>query len=164
MKLNITKEMALLEGMTVRQLQERYVEVFGEPVRSRHRQYLIRRIAWRLQANAEGGLSERAMRRAEELAHDADVRLTPPKWARLPRTDPPRHTTTVPVAVSKDPRLPSIGSQITRLYKGKTIAVTVLSDGFEYLGDRYRSLTAVARAVTGSHMNGFRFFGLESKE
>ena len=39
----------------------------------------------------------------------------------------------------------------------------VLADGFEYLGERYRSLTAVAKAVTGSHMNGFRFFGLEAK-
>lgn len=78
MSLNIEKEVAALEQMTVGQLQDRYVEVFGELVRSRHRQYLIRRIAWRIQANAEGGLSERARQRAEELADDADVRLTPP--------------------------------------------------------------------------------------
>ena len=79
MILNIAKEVATLEQLTVGQLQDRYVEVFSEPVRSRHRQYLIRRIAWRLQANAEGGLSERALRRAEELADNADVRLTPPR-------------------------------------------------------------------------------------
>ena len=60
MSLNIVKEVAALEQMTVGQLQDRYVEVFGELVRSRHRQYLIRRIAWRMQVNAEGGLSERA--------------------------------------------------------------------------------------------------------
>ncbi len=164
MGLNIEKEVAFLERMTVGQLQERYVEVFGEPVRSRHRQYLIRRIAWRLQANAEGGLTERALRRADELANDADVRLTPPKWTRPPKSDRASGSRTVPVAVSKDQRLPSIGSQITRLYKGRTIDVTVLASGFEYLGERYRSLTAVAKAITGSHMNGFRFFGLESKE
>ncbi len=81
MKLNIAKELAVLEQMAVGQLQQRYVEVFGEPVRSRHKQYLIRRIAWRLQANAEGGLSERALRRAKELANVADVRVTPPKIA-----------------------------------------------------------------------------------
>ena len=69
MKLNLAKELAVLEKMTVGQLQQRYAEVFRETVRSRHRQYLIRRIAWRLQANAEGGLSERALRRAEELAY-----------------------------------------------------------------------------------------------
>jgi hypothetical protein len=64
MKLNLAKELAALKQMTVGQLQQQYVEVFGEPVRSRHKQYLIRRIAWRLQANAEGGLSERALRRS----------------------------------------------------------------------------------------------------
>ena len=83
MSLNMKKELAALEQMTVGQLQERYIEVFGEPVRSRHKQYLIRRIAWRLQANAEGGLSERALRRAEELAIVADVDLKDIRCARL---------------------------------------------------------------------------------
>ncbi|HKQ49904.1 MAG TPA: DUF2924 domain-containing protein [Phycisphaerae bacterium] len=164
MKLNVPKELAALEQMTVGQLQDRYVEVFGEAVRSRHRHYLIRRIAWRLQANAEGGLSERALRRAEELADDADVRTTPPRAANGVALARPGNTTVVRVAVAADPRLPTAGSQITRKYKGRTIAVTVLGDGFEYLGDRYRSLTAVAKTITGSHMNGFRFFGLEAKE
>lgn len=52
--LDIIKEVAAFERMTVGELQDRYVEVLGEPVRSRHRRYLVRRIAWRLQANAEG--------------------------------------------------------------------------------------------------------------
>jgi len=164
MSLNINKEVAALEQMTVGQLQDRYVEVFGEPVRSRHRQYLIRRIAWRLQANAEGGLSERTLRRAEELADDADVRLTPPRSAAVVQQERPvSGLTLVRVPVTTDPRLPPPGGQITRRYKGRTIIVTVLADGFEYLGDRYRSLSAVAKAITGSHMNGFRFFGLEAK-
>jgi len=161
--LSIQKEVAALEQMTVGQLQDRYVEVFGEPVRSRHRQYLIRRIAWRLQANAEGGLSVRALHRAEELADEADVRLTPPRWATLARQVRPAAETTVRVPVAADPRLPPPGGQITRKYKGRTITVTVLADGFEYLGERYRSLTAVAKAITGSHMNGFRFFALEAR-
>jgi len=162
MSLNITKEVAAVEQMTVGQLQDRYVEVFGEPVRSRHRQYLIRRIAWRLQANAEGGLSERALRRAEELADD-DVRLTPPRWATLANHEHPVESSVVRVLVSTDPRLPSPGSQITRKYKGRTITVTVPADGFEYLDERYRSLTAIAKAITGSHMNGFRFFKMDGK-
>jgi len=163
MSLNIEKEVAALEQMTVGRLQDRYVEVFSEPVRSRHRQYLIRRIAWRLQANAEGGLSERALRRAEELADDADVRLTPPRWATVGNRERPVGANVVRVPVAKDSRLPMVGSQITRKYKGRSITVTVLSDGFEYLGERYRSLTAVAKAITGSHINGFRFFGMEGK-
>jgi hypothetical protein len=164
MSLNMAKEVAALEQMTVGQLQDRYAEVFGEPVRSRHRQYLIRRIAWRLQANHEGGLSERARCRAEELADEADVRVTPPRAATV--ANPERSVgsnVVVRVPVAKDSRLPGVGSQITRKYKGRTIIVTVLADGFEYLGDRYRSLTAVAKVITGAHMNGFRFFGLEDR-
>lgn len=155
MKLNIAKEVTALEQMTVGQLQQRYVEVFGEPVRSRHKQYLIRRIAWRLQANAEGGLSERALRRAEELANIADVRVTPPRVANGATT-----STTAPPTSATDRRLPPAGTAITRRYKGRTISVIVLPNGFDYDGERYKSLSAVAKAVTGSHMNGFRFFNI----
>jgi len=163
MSLNMKKEVAALEAMTVGQLHERYVEVFGEPVRSRHKKYLIRRIAWRLQANAEGGLSERALRRAEELANPADVRVTPPRSAPADHQQRLAGAKSVRVRVAADPRLPQVGSQITRKYKGRTITVTALADGFEYLGEHYRSLTAVAKVITGSHINGFRFFGLEGK-
>ena len=156
MKLNLAKELATLERMTVGELQQRYVEVFCEPVRSRHKQYLVRRIAWRLQANAEGGLSERALRRAEGLANVADARVTPPRTA----TDA---SAAVVPASAVDRRLPPAGTAITRRYKGRTISVIVLADGFEYDGERYKSLSAVAKAITGSHINGFRFFGLEGK-
>lgn len=71
---NIEKELAVLERMTVGQLQERYVEVFGEPVRSRHRQYLIRRLGWRLQANAEGKVTD--MSELARLAHVTQPRMT----------------------------------------------------------------------------------------
>ena len=61
--------------MTVGQLRQKYIEVFGEESRSNQRQLLFRRIAWRIQANACGGLSERARRRALEIANDADLRI-----------------------------------------------------------------------------------------
>ena len=163
MSINIAKEVATLEQMTVGQLQDRYVEVFGEAVRSRHRRYLIRRIAWRLQANAEGGLSERALRRAEELANEADVRVTPPRGAPLAVGERPTASGVARARVATDARLPPPGTTITRKYKGRTLLVTVLADGFEFEGQRYRSLTAVAKAITGSHMNGFRFFALEDR-
>jgi hypothetical protein len=149
--------------MSVGQLHDRYVEVFGEPVRSRHRQYLIRRIAWRLQANAEGGLSERARQRAEELADVADARVTPPRSNDPTNGTRQGLTSSRGVHIKADPRLPQVGAQITRKYKGRTITITALPDGFEYLGERYRSLTAVAKVITGTHVNGFRFFGLEGK-
>ncbi len=158
MSLSIQKDLAALERMTVGELHARYVQVCGEAVRSRHRAYLIRRIAWRLQANAEGGLSERALRRAEQLANLADARTTPPRAATPAGNGP-----TVRVRVASDGRLPPPGTAITRKYKGRTISLTVLPDGFEYLGERYRSLSAVAKAITGCHMNGYRFFHLEGQ-
>ncbi|MBP7748472.1 MAG: DUF2924 domain-containing protein [Phycisphaerae bacterium] len=161
MSLEVETQLAALENMSVGELHERYEDVFGEPSRSRHRRYLIRRIAWRLQANAEGGLTERALQRAAELANDADVRVMPPRHGAKPLVAPPAAgAAVVRVPVTTDSRLPAPGAAITRKYKGRTINVVVLPDGFEYDGQRYKSLSAVTTAITGSHMNGFRFFRL----
>ena len=73
------KEIEALSRMTVGQLRQKYLEVFGEESRSNHKQFLFRRIAWRIQALAEGGLSERARRRALEIANDADLRIRAPR-------------------------------------------------------------------------------------
>lgn len=158
--MNIAKELAALEQMPVSELVRRYEDVCGETVRTRNRQYLIRRIAWRLQASSEGGLTVRALNRAAELADPGDARVTPPR-AR-PSAEPARLPARV-TTVHSDPRLPPTGTAITRMYKGKTLSVTVRPDGFEYAGEMYKSLSAVAKVITGSHMNGFRYFGLEAK-
>jgi hypothetical protein len=156
--LNVAKEVAAMERMTVGQLRTKYTDVFGEPTNGRNKRWLIKRIAWRMQANAEGDLSERARRRALELANDADLRMTPPR-GRKSAQDPESQTVTIvrPVATATD-LFP--GTALTRQYKGQTVRVTVLADGFEYLGERYKSLSAVAKAVTGQHWNGRLFFGL----
>jgi len=159
MQLDIDAEVANLQAMSTGELAKRYAEVFGEQARSRHKAYLIRRIAWRMQALADGDLSERARRRAKELANDADVRVTPPKShpvAKASRSGP-----SVNASVASDSRLPVPGGAIVRKYKGRQIRVVVRKDGFEYDGQRYKSLSGVAKAITGSHCNGFRFFGLE---
>ena len=69
METTIREEIEALRHMTVAQLKKKYTEVFGEETRSHHKHFLFRRIAWRIQALAEGGLSERARRRALEIAH-----------------------------------------------------------------------------------------------
>ena len=153
------EDLARLEDLSTSALVERYAELFGEQTRTRHRAYLIRKIAWRMQALAEGDLSERARRRAEELANDADVRVTPPKSEREQLAP-----TKLYVGAPTDSRLPAAGTTIVRKYKGNTIRVHVVADGFEYEGEHYTSLTAVAKAITGTHCNGFRFFGLEAKQ
>ena len=81
-KMNETQIREQIEGLrhrTVGQLKDKYREAFGETSRSGHKQFLFRRIAWRIQANAWGGLSERARRRALEIANDADLRIRAPK-------------------------------------------------------------------------------------
>ena len=151
-----------MKRMTTRQLRDRYEEVFGEACRSNHKQWLIKRIAWRLQANEEGDLSERARRRAMELANDADLRMkAPPQKKAEPAPAARKVTGTVPQR--HDDRIPMPGTILTREYKGRTVQVTVLPDGFEYEGEVHQSLSAVAKAVTGSHTSGFLFFRLNSK-
>jgi hypothetical protein len=157
-KLNIAKEVAALRRMTTSQLRARYAETFGETTGANNKVWLIKRIAWRLQALAEGDLSERARRRAAELANDADIRLSPPK---APADPPPAERTVTEVLQFKtDHRLPPPGTVITRPYKGENLQVKVLADGFEFEGQVYKSLSAVAKAITGTHCNGYHFFRL----
>ncbi|MBL8763791.1 MAG: DUF2924 domain-containing protein [Phycisphaerae bacterium] len=73
--LNVGQKVSELRRMTVGELRREYAEVFGEPTRSFHKEFLVRRIAWRLQARVEGDLSEQARKRAVELAHDASSSL-----------------------------------------------------------------------------------------
>jgi len=158
MGLNVAKEVAAMERMTVPELRARYAEVFGEECRSRHKQLLVKRIAWRLQALTGGDLSERARMRAAELANDADLRLHAPTPKKAASAGLTAAGTLVAAA---DNHRPLPGTVLRREYKGRTVHVMVLDKGFEYEGDVYRSLTAVAKAVTGSHWNGYLFFGLK---
>ena len=154
----IDKVVRDLSRMTVAHLRDRYGEVFGEAARSFNKQHLIKRIAWRLQALREGDLSERARQRARELANDADLRIRPP--AAPAETSSNGGTATSTFRVEADGGLPMPGALLTRKYKGRTIQVRVLERGFEFGGEVYRSLSAVAKAVTGSHWNGRLFFDL----
>ena len=160
MTLNIHKETASLRKMTLTQLREKYADTFGESTRSRHKAFLIRRILWRLQANVEGDLSARARQRAKELAIGADVRLTAPRTQTIDETG---STQVAALQLSQDTRLPMPGAILTREYKGVMIEVRVLPQGFEYEGEIYRTLSAVAKKVTGNHWNGYHFFRLGKK-
>jgi hypothetical protein len=151
---SLAKELAALERMTAAELRDKYAAVFGEPAASGNRAWLARRVGWRMQALAEGDLSDRARARAAELARDADLRLSAPKE----QPEPAAHA--APIAAVLDPRLPGVGTVLTRRYKGAEVRVKIAADGFEYAGDRYGSLSAVAKAVTGTHTNGFLFFRL----
>ena len=155
MELNIVNEVAALRRLSVGQLRLRFAELFGETTRASNRTWLVKRIVWRMQALAEGDLCERARRRAAELARDADLRLNPPQ-SQANATAPPSASISAPAPI--DPRLPPPGTILTRPYKGQLVHVQVLTEGFAYGGRVYASLSAVAKAITGSHTNGYLFF------
>jgi hypothetical protein len=150
---SIRHEIDHLRHKTVAELKVRYLDVFGDSSRSNHKQFLVRRIAWRLQALAEGDLSQRARERALRLAHDADLRLSAPRGSSVMATMAGRH---------RDVRLPKPGTILSRTFRDQNITVHVLEKGFRYEGAVYRSLSAVARHISGTHWNGFAFFQLPS--
>jgi Protein of unknown function (DUF2924) len=159
MNSDLAHELAALGQLTVSGLRARYAELFGDETRVGNKVWLIRRIAWRLQALAEGDLSQRARQRAAELAQEADIRLSPPRSAALMPV--PAAATTESGLQRKSPsRLPPPGTIITRPYKGETLQVRVLRHGLEFEGTLYPSLSAVAKAITGSHCSGHLFFRL----
>ena len=145
-----------LRNMNVAELRRQYEDLFGEQSKSANKQYLFRRIAWRMQADACGGLSERAQRRAEEIADDRDLRT------RLPADFLARETWASGRS-RRDWRIPCPGTLLTRKYDRRQIVVKVLEDGFEYESRHYTSLSAIAREVTGTRWNGLLFFGLTER-
>jgi hypothetical protein len=142
-------EIAGLRTKTLPELVRQYQEVFGKEPRVRQREYLWKRIAWKLQEQRFGGLSNAAKKRLDELI--AEIRLPPLDDQR---------TVTGRLKAPPPPREPGVGSVVTRQYKGREIAAKRLTNGYEYEGVSYKSLTAVAFAVTGQHWNGRLFFGL----
>lgn len=156
---SLKSELASLANLSPAQLRDKYQQVFGEPTRSGNKPFLVKRLAWRIQSLAEGGLSARAKARAAELARDADIRMTIP---RAPQASGTGTQGTSATLQTRDRRLPMPGAILTRSHRGRTIEVTVLPKGFEFDGQVYRSLSAVAKAVTGSHWNGHLFFGLKN--
>ena len=152
-----------LQRLNVSALRRKYQEVFSEESRSFNKEFLFRRIAWRLQANAEGGLSERARHRAAEIVDDSDLRTRAPK-VFLPSQVPVNVTWTADRTQSRrDQRLPPPGTLLTRRTVNRLIVVKVLEEGFEFETRRYRSLSAIAREVTGTRWNGLLFFGLAER-
>ena len=156
----VLMEIEGLRRASLADLRNRFQEVFQEEARSRHREHLFRRIAWRLQALAEGDLSERARARAHQIAQDADLRKVAPRDFLTVEGEPVR---TMPGDLNRgnrDRRLPLPGTLLSRKWKGRTILVEVLAMGFQYETRHYPSLSSIAVAVTGTRWNGLAFFGL----
>lgn len=156
---SIVGEIGRLRKMSVAQLRVRWLELYGEESRSRNKDFLFRRLAWRIQEVAFGGLTDAARSRMVQLAP-----------ATFIRSQVPPSLTAAGLAASspgpsplRDPRLPAPGSIIVREYRGQTLRLNVLDDGFELGGVHYGSLSEAARVVTGQRWNGPLFWGLTKR-
>lgn len=146
---SILEEITELRSMTVPALVERYTTAFGKPPRVKHKEWLWKRIAWKLQEQRLGGLSKVAKARLESLIAQIDIRI-----------DRSEATTTLRDCAAG---MPEAGTVLTRRWRGQEVRVTVLERGFDHEGVVYRSLSAVAKAITASHWNGKLFFGLSKR-
>lgn len=163
---SIAAQIVALTHLSVAELRVKWKEVFGEETTQRHKQYLVKRIAWELQRQAEGvELSPEAKARLHELQEE--FRTSPPEtWFKGARHNrAPRPSTPTRTRPVRSGGAPKAGTTLTRDYKGQRIVVTVRGDReFEWRGNVYKSLSAAAKAITGSHCSGVAFFGLNKKE
>jgi hypothetical protein len=155
----VLMEIESLRRASMADLRKKYQEVFQGETRCTHREHLFRRIAWRLQALAEGDLSERARGRANEIAQDSDLRINAPRDFFTVGGEQVQ-TTRDQNRRQQDRRLPLPGALLNRKWKGRTVLVEVLAGGFRYENRHYSSLSAIATEITGTRWNGVAFFGL----
>jgi hypothetical protein len=132
-----------LPNMTRIQLFDNWARVVGKPViPGASHELLVTIIAWHLQARQHGGLTPAVQRKLERLAAAIDRGESIRPLTALDRLRP--------------------GTTLERAWRGETHLVTVMADGFAYRGQRFRSLSQIARLITGTHWNGPAFFGLRS--
>ncbi len=159
-----TDRLTALPAMNLGALREEYEKVFGKPSLSRNRKQLVKKIAERIQADAESQpkpvgptLTVKFERkRGKKAGGKGNGRSKRKAAAEAEGAAASSHTTR-----QRDPWLPKVGTTIERVYKGKKLLVRVTENGFEYQGKPYRSLSALAMAITGAKaMNGYLFFQL----
>ncbi|MCB9772628.1 MAG: DUF2924 domain-containing protein [Candidatus Omnitrophica bacterium] len=143
------KEIAALNSKPLKDLQTQYKQLYGQnKTVPANKSFLVKRIVYKLQEQKHGGLSQAAKDKASALISKHDPVNN--QSVRSKNGDAKKS--------NRDPRLPIPGTIIAKLYKGKKLEVKVLEKGFEYKGKVYRSLSAIAKDVSGNIWNGFLFF------
>jgi hypothetical protein len=141
----ILARLAALKAMSVNELKTEWQALFDAPAPNNSRTFLESRLAYRIQELIYGGPDKQTRRLLDLLADEVEGTLK--RKAQI-----------------ADPRNPVVGTKLIREWDGVAHTVTVLKEGFEWGGKRYKSLSAVARAVTGTRWNGYRFFGLRERK
>ena len=157
LKEQLRAKLRALEAMTVTELREEHYRLVNRATKSRNKRWLVKKVFFRMQEIIEGRtLSDAARAKARELADGQSLRVHAPEARQLPNlgdgTEQP--------ARPRDPRLPPVGTVLTREFGGKVHRVGVLEGGFRYEETEYKSLSAVARAIARTRWNGYAFFGL----
>ncbi|MDA7429874.1 DUF2924 domain-containing protein [Primorskyibacter aestuariivivens] len=141
----VLARLATLKAMSVRDLKAEWEKLFGSAAPNNSRTFLEIRIAYRTQELTYGGPDRETRRMLDLLADEVEG-----------------------VAHRKnqiaDPRNPVVGTRLIREWDGVEHTVTILKDGFDWQGRKFKSLSAVARAITGTRWNGYRFFGLRERK
>jgi hypothetical protein len=139
----ILARLAALKALSVNELKAEWQALFDAPAPNNSRTFLESRLAYRIQELTYGGPDKQTRRLLDLLADEVEGTLT--RKAQI-----------------ADPRNPVVGTKLIREWNGVAHTVTVLREGFDWDGRRYKSLSAVARAITGRRWNGYRFFGLRA--
>lgn len=156
MEESIVSQIMALREMPLEDLQKKYEEMFeGKKATSTNKTYLWKRIAYRIQEMQNGGISEKSRARIEELIKEHD-----PINNKALRPGADLENSSNNKLKARDSRLPIPGTIITKQYKGTMLQVKVLEKGFEYNGKFFKSLTGLAKEITGLHWSGYNFFGL----
>ena len=141
---DVLGRLAAIKTTPTPDLKQQWRELFAAEPPPYNRRFLETRLAYRVQELAYGGLKPETVRRLEELGEQLDGGN--PILRRIRGDD-----------------IPIVGTRLVREYQGADHSVTVLHDGFEYQGRPYKSLSSIARAITGTRWNGWLFFGLKNR-
>ena len=134
--------------MPMPELKQRWRDLVGGEPPGHRREFLVNRLAHRIQELAYGGLSQGVRQKMDDLLDAAGY----DENGAVP----------APGGTGKKPSAPLVGTRLVRDWNGERYEVTVVASGYEFRGRRYRSLTAIAELITGSHWNGRLFFGVPS--
>jgi hypothetical protein len=141
----VLAHLAALKTAPIAALKDKWRELFDKEPPPYNRRFLEHRLAYRIQELTYGGLKPETLKRLRELGEHFDG--GDPKRRRQPASD-----------------RPISGTRLIREYQGVEHCVTVRDEDFEYQGRPYKSLSAIARAITGTRWNGFLFFGLKNRD
>jgi len=138
MHTGILKQISALPEMEMDDLKKLWCDIYDIPPPGINRTYMIRRITYRIQEIAFGGLPDDVQKRLRTLRGSVPTKINPKRKC-----------------------LPPAGTNLVREYQGIEHRVTVLQDGYEYEGRRYDNLSIIARTITGTKWSGPVFFGLK---